>query len=432
MDLCSRNYAFMSIAGMAIFVNPWTPHRAVAEELYKPSGRSLDDFYAQHGADATRDLLCRASSLIHEVKHFHDILFTPFGHRLFWLAFKAVLRAHLLLTDRKWRKAEVALPVLPEEMMDPEPHRLARQDIAAFKQALRSAKFVLESSATMAQLQGLWTTYGADAKNLVEQYLADQPEYSRLLNRLERIGRHVLAPQGEFGPTFHRLLLFKLGSTHFKEGDGPDVSFDRILARLESADMKGRAIMMKEAVDEAWSSVVATIPGLRKTEYENLAMIRGLKQIGPGAQIFGNVYEDFLRVSHAFQDDVLSGRTSYLDLAAYVTAKDETYRPLMYMYADDEDECLVEGDQPDVPDDLFFRAVYKSPDAGPSYYSDMLHPAKSWNAKAAMSKDVWIDYLKEVVPATVFIDEVDWRNPLTAFWMHTMGEQMKVQFTRRM
>src|ERR1041384_4052264 len=184
MDLCSRDYGFFHTPGLSVFLNPWSRFPMVTDELVHGRGATIDDFRSEHGDEATRDLLCRGSPIWHETKHFPDVLFTPFRPHLLRLAFKAVFAALLLLSDRSWRRTKTLLPLLPNDVESPELIDRVKKYVKDFQEAQNSARRILEASATLAQLQFLWTHHGGEYKSMVEQHIGEAPEYSEFLDRL--------------------------------------------------------------------------------------------------------------------------------------------------------------------------------------------------------------------------------------------------------
>ena len=176
MDLCHRNYAFLSVPSLAIFLNPWSGYREVTEAI-RDGSITADDFYAKHGAAATKDLLSRITSHTHELKHFHDILFTPYGNRLFLLAIKAIVGSMAILVDGSWRKSKVLVPLRETDLQTPVMLRKTLNYIDEFKRALAGARMVMEASATLAQQQFVWTMFGKDHKDLLEEHMDPVPEY---------------------------------------------------------------------------------------------------------------------------------------------------------------------------------------------------------------------------------------------------------------
>src|SRR6267142_1534957 len=82
MELCDRQYGFMHLPSLIVFVDPYSRFDVVKEFLQERRS-SPDEFErarASIGPEAEQDLVQRFTSLHHEIKHFHDLLLTPFGN----------------------------------------------------------------------------------------------------------------------------------------------------------------------------------------------------------------------------------------------------------------------------------------------------------------------------------------------------------------
>jgi len=435
MDLCSRNYGFFYVPGLMVFLNPWSPFRAVTESYLGESDQNPKEFRALHGKDATLDLMSRVSTTFHERKHFHDVLFTPYGHHLFRQAFMASLAGMALFQEKSWRKPSVYIPLNLEDLNDSEVLRRARQQISKFQQTLASARYLLEASATLCQLQALWTHHGAEDKDSIEAHIAEAPEYSELLDRLECLGKELFTHGDIFPQLVHRLILLGLSSSEPLFGcETHDEGFEHLLGLVESSNPYGLKNRLQNCVEKAWQGIKADIAMSQKKDHETLRIIENWAK--PNDYVTMCVLEafrDFVDQSHAFQKLALEDSNAYLDLAAYCEPYNDRIQPLCYYYSCD-DSLSLRKEPLDLSRDpeLISQKVFKNPHESRELYSYRLFPVPLMDETRTFSRETWVEFVKGATSNIWLVEEVDWLHPLAEYYFKTTGKFLGLNFRRRM
>lgn len=213
MDLCDRDYGFLHLPSCFVFLNPWSADPTVTDfiqrHLWQPDRVARA---ARLREPSLTEVVNRVGSLVHERKHFHDLLLTPYGNRLVRTSFEYALSLFWVFDALPWARGQrIDLPLQSGDV--PAASREFEEVLAQREQLrtlLKSGHMVLEATAALTQRQFTWTCFGSRAHALVELDLARHPVYSAILRAFEVIG-YGLGNPTEWGLIVHLLLLAVLG-----------------------------------------------------------------------------------------------------------------------------------------------------------------------------------------------------------------------------
>jgi hypothetical protein len=189
-------YGFIDPGSLVAFINPFSPNPAITRALTGQSAfvRGRELLAQLTNEDDHRDLVVRLSSLIHERQHFHDLLLSPFGGRVF--------RAHLavrlestrlyvqLLADAE--TTEVRIPLAADS-------GLAASDLERVygwqkttHELLEHGRQTLEANAVLSQRLFVWDQLGAAALQALDDALSESLVYGATYQELDRLAAGAL------------------------------------------------------------------------------------------------------------------------------------------------------------------------------------------------------------------------------------------------
>ena len=436
MDLCDREYGFLHLPSLLVFLNPWSEDPAVSDfivnQLWHPKAPKKA---AMLPPESFADLLHRVGSLVHERKHFHDLLLTPFGNRLVRLSFQYALSVYALFQSREWRPGQtIAVPAGAEAFPQEEALRrvLAKRD--EFLRAFESGRMLLEATAVLAQREFAWTVFGEHAHTIVCAQLASHPVYSSLLRALEVVGSRIGAPTRGFARIAHMLLLAYLGRGVQPDGSSSHTgAFIAVLERL-SALHPGSFGQVEQATQAAW---VIAEGNMGIEEEENAKFLDLLRDKAhrwappPLAENLRATWADFSAKARVMHELFRRQRDTYLNLDLYVQGEGEWVEPLTYLYCVRDDLCL--GTEPlDLKrEELVAHVEYEDPVTKAKRYSYRVMPAAVPLSGPCMDRSLWVTFARSLGGVVTLLEPLDWLHPLQAHWLRLTERLTGVRFVRR-
>jgi hypothetical protein len=434
MDLCNKVYGFIHLPSLIVFVNPFSPHKSVKDfMLNEISLDNVESLVNTLPREEGVDLLHRLSSLFHERKHFHDLLITPFGNRLVRLGFKYALAAALTLSDRNWEPdSEVELPLGPGTTKDARVLERAQKFQQEFISAFHSARLTLEASATLAQLQFIWTVYGANSAYAAYDDFAGSQDYSKVLHSFNETGKKLSFGSEWYSVFAHQLLLISLGSDEpLGNHDSHDAFLTDIFRRAEAFPPREAQRRLAEAVKRGWEVVESNMEIADKDNERFLEELERLRSKYPSAIYEGVLpaLRDFCSKSRVARSNFLDNRDDYFSLRKYVLNDPIKVGPLVYMYSDEDELSLSKEPLSLDTEDIVATAKYEVGEDGP-VYSYRLQPGEL-SSEVPLDKYAWVNFAKGPAGAVTLLEQIDWLHPLQSYWLRGVEPLVKIRFSRR-
>jgi hypothetical protein len=418
----------MHLPSLIVFVDPYSRFDVVREFLRE--GRfSPDEFERLRTSiepEAQKDLIQRITSLHHEIKHFHDLLLTPFGNAVIRSSFKYAISASVLLRDGAWKSGDsVDLPLRPgstktHEAVD---RVLKRQDECI--QLIQSARLTLEALASLAQRQLAWTQFGISAQDTLEIDLLTDPTYCALLEFLVPVLRRVV-PDDELPTILHQVLLIGLGCS-----EGSPDAFPKVL--VQAIDKSGGIFTVERLNDGIAKGWTVMIKNMKETDEINDKFLADVSHITLGSagldEALQNAITDYCSKSRLLRSQFLEDPDSYVSLFKYVDKVVKLVSPLIYFYSVNDELSLFEEPLDLSLNDLSAQTVFKKPGSDVMYYSHRLHPVNWKTNSVALDRSVWTEYAK-LFGGVALVEEVDWLHPLNTFWLKSVENHEGIRFRR--
>jgi hypothetical protein len=411
--------------------------------------KQFDGFIAKLGEVERVDLYQRVTSVIHERKHFHDLLLTPFGNLLVRKSFTYTLAACQALADAMAHQGDViGVPLKPESVKDQgfleEAFRIKHE----YDELMNSARLTLEASATLAQLHSAWSLDSEAYAAIVADFEADD-HYSRLLKVLYAAATK-LGYQPDTEETFehpsgyvHQVLFLALCFLDTPEGfQSIDNSVQRTNKAIVNTNLPPDLVMQRVArhmLQESWPMAARN---LRETDEMNEAYLAALEcQYGdeglagdtPLGKLFRlyalPAFRDFCSKSKALRAQFFSDPEAYFRLKTYGGPDDNLIQPVAYGYSDN-DKFLYEKPLNVGPDELFGQYTYRHNRTGRMYYGYRLMPISLpfGGSTETMNRPVWVRFTRNVGAATLALEDMDMVHPLKLAWLKGLEEAFGVQF----
>lgn len=397
MDFCNRAYGFFHLPTLMIFINPFSQDKAVKDFfLDGPPLKKINSFIATHEREQSKDLLQRLSSLVHEQKHFHDILLTPYGNTLVRQSFKYAMAAFVLFSNRNWKpESSVPLPLQAGYILEPDALERASKIRKEAMNLRRSARLTLEALATLAQLQFLWTMYGEEAALAVQEDFAPYTEYSGILKEFIDLGNNLSFISDHFGALIHQILLIGLGTPEPSSiANSHDEFFKAVCEKIRNLPINRAEQLLKAAIKQAW---VVVEENMQITETDNDKFLAALEKVMAWAppevaEAVVKAFDDFRLKSRAFRSEFLRDKEAYLHLDRYSNGDATFVEPLVYLYSNNDKLSLfyepLDVDKPDI----VANAIYNIPDRNVTYYSHRVQPSAYTLGGISMERPCWVDF----------------------------------------
>lgn len=429
MDLCDRQYGFMHLPSLMIFVDPYSRFEAV-RKFFEEQRSSPDDFErvrSSLGPEAEQDFVQRFTSLHHEIKHFHDLLLTPFGNAVIRSFFKYAMAASVLLRDGAWESGTyVDLPLRPGSTKTLELVDRVRKKEDECVQLIRSARLTLEALASLAQRQLVWTQFGSAAQEVLRTDLLNDPTYNALLDVLIPVLRPLVSDE-ELPTMLHRILLIGLGSS---EG-APDAFPHALVQAVEKPGSRLTVDRLHEGIAKAWTVMTNNMKETDEINDKFLEDIRRYVTLGSPdlAEVVKKAVADFCSKSRLLRAQFLEDPDSYVSLLKYTDSVVKFVWPLVYYYSVD-DELSLSTESLDLgPVDLSAQVVFKKPGSNIQYHSHRLRPV-IWQARAVtLDRSAWVEFA-QLCGSVALLEEVDWLHPFNAYWLRQVEDLKGIRFRR--
>ena len=424
MELCDKEYGFLHLPSLIVFTDPYSRYDVVREFLRegKSSPEDLERIRPRLSSEAERDLIQRFTSLHHEIKHFHDLLLTPYGNRLIRSCFRYALKASLLLADGGWNPgADVDLPLKSRSTRTAEAVDRVYESRNECAKLIQVARLTLEAAAALAQRQLAWTQFGHRAFSALDADLSTDPTYSVLLDTLGPLLQRFV-PIEDLAITLHRILIMSLGG-----GEAPD-AFPRLLAqKLETATPD----KFQQAIRAAWAVVEKNMADLDET---NETFLTSVKQVHFDSPVIAEAscaaVADFCVKSRLLRSEFFRDQDSYLSLQKYNDSVMHFVAPLMYWYSVNDAYSLSTESLDLEAEDLASQVIFAKPGSPVQYYSHRLRPFEVKMHGATMDRMTWVRFARSTGGAVALMEEVDWLHPLNTLWLRTVEDLKKIRFRR--
>jgi hypothetical protein len=427
-------YGFIHLPSLIVFVNPFSSYKSVRDFMLSDiSLDNVDSLVNTLPREEGVDLLHRLSSLFHERKHFHDLLITPFGNHLVRLGFKYAIAAALTLSARDWElDSEVELPLRPGTIKDERVLEKARRYQEEFVCAFHSARLTLEASATLAQLQFVWTVYGETSTYVAYEDFARSQDYSKVLHSFNETGKKLSFSTEWLSVFAHQLLLIALGRDEpLGDHDTHDAFLTDIFRRAEAFPPREAQRRVAEAVKRGWEVVESNMEIADRDNERFLEELEGIGSKNPSA-IFESALpalRDFCSKSRVARSNFLDTMDDYFNLQKYVLNDPIKVGPLVYMYSDEDELSLFKEPLGLDTEDLVANAKYEIGE-GSTVYSHRLQPGEV-SSEVPLDKYAWVNFAKSSAGAVTLLEEIDWLHPLQSYWLRGIEPLVKIRFSRR-
>ncbi len=430
MELCNRSYGFFDIPSLFVFVNPFSPRAAVRRAM----DESVEEVLPALDAEERADLLQRFATFLHEHRHFHDVISTPFGNRLFrvYLAY-AVLCASVF-TRRRWNGPQLAVPLRPPDVA---PDDLAvveakRQQILGLLEVARPA---FELSAMMVQVQAAWSLLGAEAANVtIEDLLANSKDRDLLE------GAILWNEEAGYRDRLLRAVAKTVLGVGLGWADAPAEStgqmLRRALHRLQeiASPVTGTAVTRIElAAEGAWRELLINLDSADEANKRLVANVEEKLADWPNG-----VTETLVSVAQGFADEARRCHAiareepeRLVDGGEYLRRAKELPQPRLYYFSDDDKLCAFDEPLPLDRLPLAWQTEYTL-ENGTKKYCHRLFPAEWLGEPSREIPGGWEDYAKAVVGPTALFEPVNWNHPFRAYCLRTIGRLTGVRVVRRM
>lgn len=408
MDLCSKHYGFLHLPSLAVFVNPYSPYPQVRAIL--TSRKSLPEMAARLPSlspEERQDLAHRLTTLIHERRHFHDVLLSVVGNSLF---FTSLIRSVALCPLRtqldKLAGQHVILP-LNDSTPGIEPGFVdaPRPFEEKYARVITSSNDALEASAVLTQLVfAVRHASGLAFLHLVADFLRD-PHYGSTLaalgNLLEGLdsdrARQVLN-------AYHRFLLIVLSESPLNLDDPtPDDLLKQLLEKAqivkEQASAEPIEAVLNHVADSSWDAV-DTNTNLNEERIKRWMEIlegafKSLKIADGIAEYYRGVAREFAEAASRMRSTIKSAPLKYTDPVAYLDS--EWPEPFTYFFREDGSFEPTNIGQPWEP----------------------------------FTRKLWYDFTIGLSPTEILLEKPSFRHPLQRMWLQGMRDSMDVIFRRR-
>lgn len=429
MELCDRQYGFLHIPSLMVFVDPYSKFDAVREFLRE--GRSspgeFERLRTSLEPEAEQDLIQRFTSLHHEIKHFHDLLLTPFGNAVIRSSFKYAISAAALLKDGAWESGTyVDLPLRSGSTKTPGAVDRVLKRREECIQLIQSARLTLEALASLAQRQLAWTQFGIAAHEALQTDLLSDPTYSALLDVLAPVVHRVVSDE-ELLTILHRILLIGLG-----RNDGSPDAFPKMLVQaINRSGDRFTIDRLNEGIAKAWTVMTGNMRETDEINAKFLADVRSRITLGSSVldEACQNAITDFCSKSRLLRSQFLEDPDSYVSLLKYSDTVVKLVSPLIYFYSVN-DELSLSTEPLDLSlNDLYAQAVFKKSGSDVQYFSHRLRPVDWEMSVVALDRSVWTEFA-QLSGGVALLEEVDWLHPLNTFWLKSVEDLKGIRFRR--
>jgi len=431
LELCNRSYGFFDIPSLAVFINPFSHLPQVPTQLTAP----IEEALAALDAEGSADLLQRFATLLHERRHFHDVLATPFGNRIFrsYLAY-AVLCSSVFMR-RGWTTEQISVPLRPPDV-SPEDLAVVEEKQRQVLGQLEIGRPAFELSAMLVQVQAAWSLLSADAaQGMIDDLLGHSHER-------ELVEAALLWNQDAsvFRDRLHRAITKTTVAIGFGSTGAPDISTGTTLKHLlhrihEIATPATEAAVrqIEAAAEAAWRQLLIN---LDEADAANDRLVQDVekqlvvwpKEAAAAVVSVARGFADEARRCHAIARDEPE---RLIDAKVYLERGMELPQPRCYFFCDNDAQCV--SDEPldlDRPS-LAWQSEYTLED-GVKKYCHRLFPGNPLPPPAWEIPGQWEEYAKGVVGPTALFEPVNWNHPFRAYSLRTIGSLTKVKLVRRM
>jgi hypothetical protein len=435
MDLCNKAYGFLHLPSLFILLNPYA-RSAGARRFFldgMPFDRLAKVLASLPPAEAV-ELLHALTCYVHERKHFHDLLVTPYGNAIVRHAFRAAMVTATLWADRVADSGAMALPIGASSLKTPvlieRGLRIYQECTAVFEGAIRT----LEASAVLAQRQFAWSHFGADAVDRLDDDLEREPKYSGVLSRFWRLAERLDPQVPEIGVALHRLLVISLGGAPAPPDGSPDARLDTVLSRLAALPDATLRSRLGAALDAGWR---VTVDNMRFADIANdefydrigTAMRRD-NDDGALAALVRAAFDEFRRCAREARREVLADERVYLRLNHYADFEGDLVEPCLYHYSVADGDAL--SDEPvDLSEGEYAAQHVIELADGRTLYSPRVTRADVSLGKRTMDRRTWADFMHSVGGSVALLEDVDWLHPAKTLWLRQVESATGLRFVRR-
>jgi hypothetical protein len=416
-DFCDKHYGFMHLPSLFVFINPYSPYDSVQQFLFKGSLDEVDSYVKSLPLQEATDLAQRVTSLVHESKHFHDLLMTPYGNFMFRRFFSHALKCRSLLqTANLQTGVELELPLDSNSVSSPDMVHRMFASLERCSTAIASARETFEASATMAQMQHAWTYYGPTVRDRLELDFAQTTEYS-----LVRTGLTVMLvddPESAivFSPLVHELLIHAMCTPN------PDKFLYEMLIGLVKLPFQERQDRLQRAMEQGRQGLLKQLSNVTSENQEYIDELR------PAIHEFHadvadealGAYEDFAANSAELRSRVLEEPSTYWNMERYVRGESWNVSPIVCFYsADDRFSLTPNREEANHEDKLWEYATFKNQRTGEPLYSPRLlqTDVQMFDSAKIMDRKIWNKFTLLIGCYPVLVENVDWLHPLYGYWL---------------
>ena len=430
-------YGFVHLPSLLVFISPqpsssWTAARGAIDILSQTG--DVDDVVAaveKMGAKDLQEVTLRLTSISHEVRHFHDLLLTPYGNQLvrdaFWysiLTFSALTEIKQIYGEKK--KIKIPLPIDPT-ILPLYGKRLVRMR-AAFHERAKKGLSLLEANAISTQMQQAEIDLGKDAAVAVSNALHSmEKQYSETLNYLWDMQEKLKIPNNDFAPIVHSLILLCLLDPEPMPIEQLSAS---IYQKIRGLTGHAAAQLILSTVFEVIETVVnkAMIASNRENE-KFLDVLDKAIHDETAKEIVRSAFAEFTQAALDIKRQFLNNPMLLLDPQIYLReGSNELVFPFVYMISNGVTTMQVDNRkwESELSDPLTHVLEYNT--NGRTVFELRCIPVPPRH-NSLKNESVWKGFAEGIAGSLVIAEGADRRHPVEGMWMHKIEEWWNILFT---
>lgn len=431
------SYGFVHLPSLLVFIRP-------QPSTFFAAARDAIDILSQTGdfdsaaievgklkSEELQEATLRLTSLSHEIRHFHDLLLTPYGNQLvrdaFWysmLTFGALTEIRQIHGEKN--NIKLPLPIDPSAL--PIYGKRLLKMRSAFHERAKKGLSLLEANAIHTQIQQAKIDLGDDAAIAVSKALHSmKKQYSETLNPLWNMQEKLNISDDDFAPIVHGLTLNCLL-------DPNPMPIEQLTVPIyqKARGLTGHvaAQLILSAVFDVIEKVVSR--AMITSNHENEKFLGVLDKAVHDEllkEIVKSTFAEFTQAAANIKRQFLNNPMLLLDSQIYLgEGANELAFPFVYMISNGVTTMQVDNRkwESKLSDPLTHVLEYNA--NGRTVFELRCIPTPPRH-NSLKNESVWKDFADGIAGSLVIAEGANREHPVEGMWMHKLEKRWNISFT---